>query len=27
MFDLTVPLDPMYFDERGAAVKATEVRR
>jgi hypothetical protein len=27
MFDVTIPIDPMYFDERGAAAKATEVRR
>lgn len=27
LFDLTVPLDPMYFEERGTAVKAADVRR
>jgi Uma2 family endonuclease len=26
MFDVTVPLDPMYFEERGAETLATEVR-
>jgi hypothetical protein len=27
MFDVTVPLDPSYFEERGAAVEATDLSR
>jgi hypothetical protein len=27
MFDVSVPLDPLYFEERGAADKGTDVRR
>jgi Uma2 family endonuclease len=26
-FDVTVPLDPLYFEERAAVIKATDVRR